>query len=196
MILISVITVIVAIIIATIALFLNSPLGDISPIRGAAPNMERLTAAQKFQREPLRSEITKLIAARNMPTTVRTADIPTSPITYQSLKYLRRPTHVGQFKLQLSEIQFLTECLATLPHDKQIYVVYAGSGPGHSRQNLADMFPNMKFVLIDPQEHVIKGCAGCMGPRMHEPRSKLYFRKSRKSSAMIFAFRFIIILFI
>jgi len=144
--------------------------------------MAFIPMALRIQQEPMRSEVEKLISNHNPPTVVKITDVPANSLTYQNMKYLRRAAHVGQFKLELSEIQFLTECAEITPTDKQIYVVYAGSGPGHSRQNLADMFPTMKFILIDPQEHIIKGCAGCNGPRKHEPRSKLYFRKSNKTT--------------
>jgi len=83
--------------------------------------------------------------------------------------------HVGQLKLELSEIKFLTKSgLVKDARDGLIipYVVYAGSAPGHSRGNLTDMFPGFKFVLIDPQEHNIMKV---------DSSRKLYFRSAAKS---------------
>jgi hypothetical protein len=68
-------------------------------------------------------------------------------------KILRRVVHNGQLKLVLSEVQFLTRALKY--YLDACYVVYAGSAPSHKLGMLAAMFPNVKFVLIDPAEHYI-----------------------------------------
>lgn len=51
--------------------------------------------------------------------------------------------HIGQRKLLLSEVQFLTK-----NHIK--YCIYAGSAPGHKTHFLSILFPEIKFILIDP----------------------------------------------
>lgn len=61
--------------------------------------------------------------------------------------------HNGQLKLFLTELQFLTLCLRT--HDAPATVVYAGSAPSNKLSYLARLFPNVKFVLVDPHEHYI-----------------------------------------
>lgn len=61
--------------------------------------------------------------------------------------------HNGQLKLFLTELQFLTLCLRT--HDAPATVVYAGSAPSNKMSYLANLFPNVKFVLVDPHEHYI-----------------------------------------
>jgi hypothetical protein len=53
--------------------------------------------------------------------------------------------HIGQRKLLLSEVQFLTK------HNTP-YCVYAGSAPGHKTHLLSNMFPDIKFILIDPNK--------------------------------------------
>jgi hypothetical protein len=68
-------------------------------------------------------------------------------------KILRRLVHNGQLKLGLSEVQFLTRALKY--YLDTCYVVYAGSAPSHKLGLLASLFPNAKFVLIDPAEHYI-----------------------------------------
>jgi hypothetical protein len=53
--------------------------------------------------------------------------------------------HIGQRKLLLSEVQFLTK------HSVK-YCIYAGSAPGHKTHFLAQLFPDIKFILIDPNQ--------------------------------------------
>ena len=59
-------------------------------------------------------------------------------------------THLGQLKLLVSEIEFLT------PHyGQQFRVIYAGAAPGVHMPILAGMFPTMHFVLVDPVQSMI-----------------------------------------
>jgi hypothetical protein len=58
--------------------------------------------------------------------------------------------HWGQLKLLVSEIEFLTPY-----YDCDYLVIYAGASPGVHIPVLADMFPTMSFVLIDPQPSMI-----------------------------------------
>jgi len=62
--------------------------------------------------------------------------------------------HNGQVKLFLTELEFMTECLDNV-NDKAIFV-YAGSAPSNKISYLAELFPNSKFVLVDPNEHYVK----------------------------------------
>lgn len=59
----------------------------------------------------------------------------------------RSVVHWGQRKLLLSEVEFLTSCLLRGP---DTIVVYAGAAPGTHMKELCDLFPETKFVLIDP----------------------------------------------
>lgn len=72
-------------------------------------------------------------------------DIP-DVIPYSSSVVLpRNGIHLGQRKLGLSEIQFLTEHPCA-------YVVYAGSSPSQKIYYISQLFPDTKFVLIDPRK--------------------------------------------
>lgn len=59
--------------------------------------------------------------------------------------------HWGQRKLLLAEIEFLT--LYSQPGQ---VVVYAGAAPGHHIGYLADLFPCLRFVLVDPHEFAVQ----------------------------------------
>ena len=60
-------------------------------------------------------------------------------------------THLGQLKLLLSEIEFLT------PYARERFtVIYAGAAPGLHIPYLARLFPRMRFVLIDPQPSAVR----------------------------------------
>lgn len=85
-------------------------------------------------------------------------------ITYDDIKYSlpytasqkipRTSEHIGQLKLWVSEIQFLTQ--NTTP-DEDWYVVYAGAAPGKHDTELSNMFPRCKFLLVDPNEFDVDG---------------------------------------
>jgi hypothetical protein len=65
-----------------------------------------------------------------------------------------RPTlHIGQRKLLLSEIQFLTLNLES--KNDEAFVVYAGAAPSNHIYLLRELFPNVKFLLVDPNEFLI-----------------------------------------
>ncbi|BBI30265.1 poly A polymerase regulatory subunit [Acanthamoeba castellanii medusavirus] len=59
--------------------------------------------------------------------------------------------HWGQRKLLMSEIEFLTRYGHT---SSSRTVVYAGAAPGTHTNWLADIFPDLKFVLVDPNPFV------------------------------------------
>lgn len=71
-----------------------------------------------------------------------------------SIKYttcdddIRGTIHVGQLKLLLSEIQFLSERPLSL-------VVYVGSAPSQKAVCLAELFPTLKIIMIDPGVHYV-----------------------------------------
>ncbi len=52
--------------------------------------------------------------------------------------------HIGQRKLLLTEVQFLTK------YNTAKYCIYAGSAPSNKTHLLSNMFPNIKFILVDP----------------------------------------------
>ena len=63
----------------------------------------------------------------------------------QKCRMIRLQTHIGQRKLWLSEIQ----CLGKADYT---YCLYAGSSPGHKNHLLARQFPNVKFIMVDPNK--------------------------------------------
>lgn len=56
--------------------------------------------------------------------------------------------HIGQLKLFLSTLQFLTLYCDT---DKINHIIYPGSAPGNNIPLLCDMFPNTRWYLCDPR---------------------------------------------
>ena len=66
----------------------------------------------------------------------------------QVSKLIDANCHVGQRKLLLTEIQFYTNI-------KDNLVIYAGSAPGDHMSVILKMFPEMRFILIDPAFHGI-----------------------------------------
>jgi hypothetical protein len=70
------------------------------------------------------------------------------PRIYPELERYNKFVHIGQRKLFLSEIQHLSAKLAT--KDESAIVVYAGSAPTNKAWMEHLMFPNVKFLLVDP----------------------------------------------
>ncbi|AYV82697.1 MAG: hypothetical protein Hyperionvirus2_65 [Hyperionvirus sp.] len=76
-----------------------------------------------------------------------------SDIKYR-LKYVKKAInfqtnlHLGQRKLFLNELQFLTGLFDK--HDQAALVVYAGAAPSNHIYRLHHYFPKIKFILIDP----------------------------------------------
>jgi hypothetical protein len=72
-------------------------------------------------------------------------------------RYAKTSTHNGQIKLLLTELQFLTDDLFEkgLKYDDEILFVYAGSAPCNHMFMIEKLFPNIRFLLIDPNEHCI-----------------------------------------
>ena len=68
---------------------------------------------------------------------------------------VRTTVHWGQRKLLLSEIEFFT--LVGLEQLEDATVVYAGAASGTHIAYLADIFPTVKFVLVDPAPFTVKG---------------------------------------
>jgi hypothetical protein len=80
------------------------------------------------------------------------------PQTAPELEYERTTStarHIGQLKLLLSEIEFLTPYRNT-----EHTVIYAGASPGLHIPKLAEMFPLTRFTLIDPQPSAVKAVPG------------------------------------
>jgi hypothetical protein len=69
--------------------------------------------------------------------------------------------HNGQLKLFLSEIQFLTKCMES--YTKPQVVVYAGAAPNMRALFAMQYFPNIVWILVDPNPFKIM-----IHPRSHK----------------------------
>lgn len=79
-------------------------------------------------------------------------DFPRRP--YSSKIKSEYPTyHIGQLKLLMTEIFFLTEKLGSI--DEYCVCVYIGSAGGFHIPILANMFPHILFILYDGAKHYI-----------------------------------------
>ena len=59
--------------------------------------------------------------------------------------------HLGQRKLLLTEVNFLTG-----HGDFSKNIIYIGAAPGHHIEFLSTLFPNHTFYLYDPRDFSIK----------------------------------------
>lgn len=69
-------------------------------------------------------------------------------------RFKAKVEHLGQLKLLISEIEFLTPY-----RGKRMTVVYAGAAPGLHVPSLLKLFRGMHFVLVDPMPSVVKPAA-------------------------------------
>jgi len=100
-------------------------------------------------------------------------DIP-QRMPYESFHGIKRHTvHIGQLKLFLTELEFLTERLKS--KDDSIIMVYAGSAPCHHAVYLSSMFPNLKIVMVDPNEHLFYYPNGTSYDKTHMDET-VYFK--------------------
>ena len=105
-----------------------------------------------FLKEDMRNAIHDIIQTQ-VPTITTVEEIPESMPYRRSTTFVSRAVHIGQLKLFLTEMQFLTDVLSK--HDEEAYIIYAGSAPGNKMGILHDMFPKVKFILVDPHDHLI-----------------------------------------
>lgn len=62
-------------------------------------------------------------------------------------------THLGQRKLLMSDIRFLTESTQKYPHVS--ICLYVGSPSSHKMHFLSTLFPSLKFVLVNSRKFMI-----------------------------------------
>jgi hypothetical protein len=94
--------------------------------------------------------------------TYLTSDFPRR--RYMKENFNPKAIHLGQRKLLISEIEFLTRIIKnTRPVDGSgtegpinYTLLYVGAAPGQHIPILSDMFPEIKFVLYDPAPFLIK----------------------------------------
>lgn len=79
-----------------------------------------------------------------------------SSIKYCSTPLLEKTNcHIGQRKLLLNEIQFMSYYTAMKQNKKKELIIYIGSAPCEHLTIIKDLFPNKKYLLIDPNYHLI-----------------------------------------
>lgn len=64
---------------------------------------------------------------------------------------LKSVVHIGQLKLLINEIEFLTEKIH-ISNYNNTHIVYAGAAPGMHISVLLDMFPGLNWHLVDPNK--------------------------------------------
>jgi Poly A polymerase regulatory subunit len=69
----------------------------------------------------------------------------------KTCKGMQKKYHMGQLKLLMSEIMFLSKV-----SKGDELVVYAGAAPGYHIHKLAELFPTLRFELWDPREFGVK----------------------------------------
>lgn len=74
-------------------------------------------------------------------------------LTYEGGTLVKIGCHLGQRKLLLTEIQFYNT-LRSINNNVKL-IIYAGSAPAEHMPVLLEMFPDLKFLLIDPHFHRI-----------------------------------------
>ena len=96
-------------------------------------------------------EIGNTTSLVNQPVFTKIGDISNGkPSELQYVPNFCKPgIHLGQRKLFLSELQYLTNVWPHLIDNKINYVVYAGAAPATHTHFLAKFFPNVKFILVD-----------------------------------------------
>jgi len=83
--------------------------------------------------------------------------------------------HIGQRKLLLSEIQFLSKT-------KSKYCIYAGSSPGNKNMYLSEIFPHIKFIDVDPNKFDIVVGDKSHRAVKHDDIVHLYYHYPTKSN--------------
>ena len=85
-------------------------------------------------------------------------NMPKLPYRELNLNNLRSTRHIGQRKLLLSEIEFITLMYQKykLNNKKKVILLYVGSAPGYHIPILVKLFPNLYFYLYDPEPFTIK----------------------------------------
>lgn len=115
---------------------------------GTQSNIQKNMKTVKEIEKILNTELDKTDTDR--PSIECVSDIPTY-LAYAPGRKIKKPNnHNGQRKLALSEIQFLTKSISEY-RDVKI-CLYVGSAPSNKTFMLAELFPTIKFILIDPNK--------------------------------------------
>ena len=80
-------------------------------------------------------------------------DIPDTLKYKNEMGIINENCHLGQRKLLLTELEFYNKCVK---NNKNI-IIYAGSASCEHLPVILNLFPTLKFILIDPNYHSING---------------------------------------
>jgi hypothetical protein len=93
----------------------------------------------------------KAIKMKNASIPIYVDDIPIKIPYYSGWgvgRFVPNKLHLGQRKLFLNKLQFLTDSLET--QNQRSWVVYAGAAPSVPIILLSELFPKVRFLLVDP----------------------------------------------
>jgi len=158
-----VLLILIAIVFIAIMLQLSSSWRSSGALRSRAITT-KIGSAQGFTPPSISQTHSLLERAPDLDKIIKSADtllyldqIPHAMPYQRSKDVIKTNVHNGQLKLFLTELEFLTD---SLDKDTPAIVVYAGSAPSNKIYFLAKMFPRVKFVLVDPNEHYIMFSGG------------------------------------
>lgn len=91
-------------------------------------------------------------------TRIELDNLPKLPYKELNVNDIRSTRHIGQRKLLLSEIEFISLMYKkyNLKDKKKVILLYVGSAPGYHIPILVKLFPNLYFHLYDPEPYAIK----------------------------------------
>ena len=101
--------------------------------------------ASNYPDKPLFDELMLKTINSTQPICEKVSQIPYALPYKDTATICKVDRHIGQRKLLLSEVQFLNKSTSK-------YVLYAGSAPGNKTHLLSVLFPEKKFILIDPNK--------------------------------------------
>lgn len=111
----------------------------------------------------------KISLSKDLPPVVTLDDIKYKlPYEYDT-RVFKPSTHIGQRKLFLTELQFLTDEIEPTTH---AIVVYAGAAPSNHTGYLSQLFPNVKFILVDPNPFDVYEANPVMLKKLDDPDAK------------------------
>lgn len=90
---------------------------------------------------------TKMYAKKDVPPAITMDDLEHKLPYQENTKIFKTSTHIGQRKLFNTELEFFVD---KLPANKQVVCLYAGAAPSNHTGYLSKLFPNVKFILVDP----------------------------------------------
>lgn len=143
---------VVLLVVILLVAFLSVISGSYEPVFSAAKLYNKMERMKDFFYS---EKLQRFFKNLNEPVkTLYTLDDIPDKLNYSATWFLSpRKEHIGQLKLFLSELQFLTRMVSSITDD--FLVIYAGSAPSNKIAFMENLYPNMRWILIDPNEHVL-----------------------------------------